>query len=80
MDIYIHEAHFLKPPGHLRTRAKVDVERGSGELVELVCPLYGCAVRLHGAVLAFEVPHDICDLDAAAWLERTKGGAQEVGP
>jgi hypothetical protein len=44
-------------------------------LVKLVCPLYGCTVRLHRAVLPFEVLHDICDLDAAARFERAKGGA-----
>lgn len=71
--LHVHEAHFLKPPGHLGTRAKVDEVRGSGELVELVCLLYRCAVRLLGADLVFEMPHDICDLDMAAGLEHAKG-------
>jgi hypothetical protein len=43
--------------------------------MELVGPLYGCAVRLHGSVLAFEMPYDIRDLDTAAWFERAKGAA-----
>ena len=80
MNVHIHESHFLKPPRHLGTWPKVHLESGSGELVEVVCPPYGCAVRLHGAVLAFEVPHDICNLDAAAGSERVKGGAKEVRP